>query len=157
MTPTREVVVRPARAADRDVLVEFNCRLAAETEHKQLDPATVGAGVQALLDDSMKGRYFVACEGETIVGQLMHTREWSDWRNGDIWWLQSVYVVPTCRGRGVFRRLMSHVVGLAEADPHVVGVRLYVEQGNAPAREVYRKLGLHEAGYLVMERMFSAI
>jgi ribosomal protein S18 acetylase RimI-like enzyme len=146
--------VRLALPDDRDTIAEFNCRLAEESEAKQLDIATVRAGVAALLADPGKGRYFVALRDNRLVGQLMHTWEWSDWRNGQIWWLQSVYIVPECRRQGVFRALCTHALAQAEADPGVVGVRLYVEQQNLRAHEVYRRLGLHQAGYFVMERMF---
>ncbi|MCA9054945.1 MAG: GNAT family N-acetyltransferase [Planctomycetaceae bacterium] len=145
------IQIRAAIACDREVLVDFNCRLADETEQKTLDRDTVTRGVQAALDDPNKARYFVACDGERVVGQVMHTWEWSDWRNGVFWWLQSVYVHPDYRGRGVFRRLFEHVRELAQGDPEVVGLRLYVEQENSPAREVYRKLGLVEPGYHVLE------
>ncbi|MEX0704816.1 MAG: GNAT family N-acetyltransferase [Planctomycetales bacterium] len=151
-----EFLVRAARLDDRETIVEFNCRLAEETEGLRLDRATVTAGVEAVLADVSKGRYFVACrkDREQPVGQLMHTREWSDWRNGDLWWLQSVYVVPDCRRLGVFRLLYDHALEAARGAPQVVGVRLYVEQHNAAAQDAYRRLGMREAGYLVMERIF---
>lgn len=147
------MLVRPAHAHDLDFIVDCNCRLAAETEHKQLDRPTVTRGVAAALADPRKARYYVACAGDRPVGQLMHTWEWSDWRNGDIWWLQSVYVLPEHRGQGVFRRLFEHVAALAAQDPGVVGLRLYVEQDNAAAQAVYSRLGLSEAGYRVLERL----
>jgi ribosomal protein S18 acetylase RimI-like enzyme len=137
------------------VIVDYNCRLASETEGKQLDRPTVERGVAALLADPRHGRYFVACDGSRVVGQMMHTYEWSDWRNGQIWWLQSVYVAADFRQRGVFRALFEHVLKAAEADPGVVGVRLYVEEENKSAQAAYAKLGLDEAGYHVMERMFA--
>lgn len=126
-------------------------------EGKSLLPETVRAGVAALLADPRKGRYFVACVEGRVVGQLMHTFEWSDWRNGDIWWLQSVYVAPEFRRRGVFQRLFKRLLQEAEADSGVVGVRLYVEEDNHRAQEAYRRMGLREAGYRVMERMFGPI
>jgi GNAT superfamily N-acetyltransferase len=149
-----EIQVRQALPEDWEVVVDFNCRLAAESEGKQLDPRRIVAGVQSLLADSTKGRYFVACRDGRVVGQLMHTWEWSDWRNGQIWWLQSVYVLPEFRRRGVFRRLFEHLAQQAAADPDVVGLRLYVEEGNRTAQQTYRQLGLEPAGYLVMERIF---
>ena len=152
-----EFEIRLAGPGDREVIAEFNRRLAAETEGKSLAPETVRAGVAALLSDPRKGRYFVACVDAKVVGQLMHTFEWSDWRNGDIWWLQSVYVVPEFRRRGVFQRLFQRLLQEAEADPGVVGMRLYVEDGNERAQEAYRRIGLREAGYQVMERMFGPI
>jgi GNAT superfamily N-acetyltransferase len=145
------LTVRLATLADADTLVDFNCRLAAETEHKELDRDTVARGVRRALADPAKARYFVACLDGRPVGQVMHTWEWSDWRNGYFWWLQSVYVVPVHRGRGVFRALFEHLRALAEADPEVVGLRLYVEQENTAAQQVYARLGLTPTGYLVLE------
>lgn len=151
------ITVRPAEAADWPTITDYNCRLAAESEHKQLDRELVAKGVQALLADPSKGRYFVALADGNIVGQMMHTREWSDWRNGDIWWVQSVYVAPDYRRRGVFRLLFQHVEHLARSLPDVVGLRLYVERDNQHARATYQRLGLIEPGYLVMERLFVPI
>lgn len=145
------LTVRPATLADAEVLVDFNCRLAAETEHKQLDRDTVSRGVRRALADPAKARYFVACLEGRPIGQVMHTWEWSDWRNGYFWWLQSVYVAPAHRGRGVFRALFEHLRALAEADPEVIGLRLYVEQENTAARQAYARLGLAPTGYLVLE------
>ena len=147
--------VRPATTEDWQVVVDFNCRLARESENKRLDTAAVRAGVQALLDDPAKGRYFVACFGERIVGQMMHTWEWSDWRNGQIWWLQSVYVDPEFRRQGVFRLLFEHIRREAEADENVVGLRLYVENANQAAHDTYRRMGMNATGYSVMETLFS--
>ncbi|GAB4160791.1 MAG: GNAT family N-acetyltransferase [Planctomycetaceae bacterium] len=148
------IIVRPAQQADWQTIADFNIRLAWETEEKQLDPEIVGPGVRAVLADPTRGRYFVACQEEQIVGQLMHTKEWSDWRNGDIWWLQSVYVAEKYRRRGVFRSLLAHLINEAEADPQIVGIRLYVETDNQRAHQTYEKLGLTQAGYFVMERIF---
>lgn len=145
--------IRPALSDDWPTLVEFNCRLAEETEHKHLDRQHIVPGVQAALADPRKGRYFVACDGDRIVGQLLHTFEWSDWRNGDIWWLQSVYVLPEFRRQGVFTALFEHLRHEALADPNVVGLRLYVEKKNHRAQETYRRLDFVDGGYLVMENM----
>jgi ribosomal protein S18 acetylase RimI-like enzyme len=146
--------LRTAVLEDWPLIVDFNQRLAAETEDTELNVELLTAGVRAALADSAKARYFVAAAGEAVVGQLMHTWEWSDWRNGMIWWLQSVYVEPEHRGRGVFRMLYDHVEGLAENDPGVVGIRLYVETENAAARAVYKKLGMRPGGYDVMQRLW---
>lgn len=154
MTELPESVIRWAEADDWPTLVEFNCRLAAESEGLELQRAVVSAGVRALLADPAKGRYLVASMRGEIVGQLMHTREWSDWRNGHLWWLQSVYVAAAWRGRGIFRQLFQHLATLAENDPQVVGLRLYVEDHNAAARGVYLKLGMRPAGYHVLERLY---
>ena len=150
--------VRPARPDDADALVEFNFRMARETEGLSLDPAVLSRGVRAALADPSKALYFVAelpdAPGE-VVGQLMLTREWSDWRNGDVWWVQSVYVREDRRRRGVFRALYDHARQQARAAPNVVGLRLYVERHNAAAQQVYQRLGMRDAGYLVMEEMFA--
>src|SRR5205823_2058663 len=138
---TMPTSVRRAGPADAPVLVEFNLRLAAETEGMSLDPAVLAAGVAAGLADPHKALYFVAEEGGAAVGQLMLTKEWSDWRNGWLWWIQSVYVHPEARRRGVFRALYQHVYQAARADPEVVGLRLYMEQDNHVARQTYLRLG----------------
>ncbi|MFT7640983.1 MAG: GNAT superfamily N-acetyltransferase [Pirellulaceae bacterium] len=147
--------IRPAECDDWETIVLFNQLLAAETEDKQLDAKILGPGVQALLADAAKGRYFVACADDQIIGQLMHTFEWSDWRNGDIWWLQSVYVHKDYRQQGIFRGLFEHVHKLAQVAPQVVGIRLYVENENARAQTVYNDLGFEHGGYAVMERLFG--
>jgi GNAT superfamily N-acetyltransferase len=126
-----------------------------ETEHRRLSPDIVRAGVSAALADPAKGRYFVAELAGQVVGQIMHTYEWSDWRNGCFWWIQSVYVVPSARGQGVFRRLFDHLRTLARAEPGVCGLRLYVERDNSRAQKTYRQCGLMDPGYFVMEDDFS--
>ena len=147
--------IRPAHPDDWETIVEFNCLLAEETENKRLDPATISAGVKAILADATKGRYFVACRRDQLVGQMMHTREYSDWRNGHIWWLQSVYVHPEFRRQGVFRLLYERLRSEAVSDPDVVGLRLYVENENDRAQETYLNLGMKRGGYHVMEHLFE--
>ncbi len=136
-------------------MTEFNLRLAQETEELRLDPARVGAGVKALLKDPAKGVYYVAEAQGAVVGQLMITYEWSDWRNGNLWWLQSVYVKPEFRGRGVFRQLFRHLENLARDNPEVRGLRLYMHAANATARRSYEKLGMNQTHYQVFEKEFS--
>ena len=150
-----EYAIRPATHADLETIVDFNVRLAAETEDTDLDRDTVRRGVRALLDDAARGAYYVASTGD-VVGQMMHTREWSDWRNGDIWWIQSVYVHPGHRRQGVCRALYEHLRARAESDPAVVGLRLYVERENARAQGAYAALGMRPGGYLVMQDLFAA-
>lgn len=145
--------IRAATMVDLETITEFNARLASETEDTTLDRATLRRGVGALLGDPTRGRYYVACDGDTVVGQIMHTREWSDWRNGDIWWIQSVYVRPDHRRQGVFAALYQHLRSLADADPGVVGLRLYVEHENRNAQTTYERLGMHHARYRVMEEL----
>ena len=146
--------IRPAGPEDAAVIADFNSCLAAETEGKSLQPDIIADGVRTLLADPRHGRYFVALNAGTIVGQIMHTREWSDWRNGEIWWLQSVYVLPEYRNRGVFRSLYGHLEQLARESPDVIGLRLYVETHNARAQEAYLRLGFRDASYTVMEQIF---
>ena len=149
--------VRPAGPDDEAVIVEWNCLLARETEGKELDRARIVPGVRAVLADPQKGRYFVAESGSgELVGQLMHTMEWSDWRNGWIWWLQSVYVPASHRGHGVFRALFEHLERVALAGPEVVALRLYVEDHNEAAVATYHRLGMQDAGYRVLERRLRA-
>jgi GNAT superfamily N-acetyltransferase len=149
-----DLLVRRAVAADAQTIVDFNARMARETESLTLDPATLSAGVQAALADPAKAIYFVAEVGGHVVGQLMITHEWSDWRNGDIWWVQSVYVHPDYRRWGIFRALYAHARRQAQA-VGAVGIRLYVEQDNSVAQRCYAQLGMSLAHYRVMEEMFQ--
>ena len=146
------LTVRRGTPGDAAVVADYNQRLARETEGKTLDPAVIAAGVAAVLADPERGRYFVAEQDGRVVGQLMITTEWSDWRNGWIWWIQSVYVHPDARRQGVFRALYEHALASARAEPQVVGIRLYVEHDNHAAQETYLNLGMERTGYLVLER-----
>jgi GNAT superfamily N-acetyltransferase len=138
--------------------------MAWETEHKRLDPPTVHAGIERALADPAKARYFVAMREvavggrETIaepVGTLMFTREWSDWRCGDWWWIQSVYVPAAHRRQGVFAALYRHVERLAREADGVIGLRLYVERDNEAAQQTYAALDMRDAGYRVYESEFA--
>lgn len=154
MTTKSPFLIREATPADLETIVKFNCQLAKETEDKTLVESLIVPGVRTILANPAHGSYFVACQGERIVGQLMHTREWSDWRNGEIWWLQSVYVDQEYRRQGVFRALFGHLEQIAATNPQVIGLRLYAENGNTKALDVYRELGLETTGYIVLERFF---
>ena len=149
----RQVEIREARASDRALLVAFAAAMAQETEGIALDPATLDAGVAALLADPRKGRTFVLEEDGAAVATLMLTTEWSHWRNGWFWWIQSVYVQPDRRGCGHYRRLHEHVRALAAAEPDVYGLRLYVERENRGAQATYRALGMHETHYRLYEQV----
>jgi GNAT superfamily N-acetyltransferase len=143
--------VRIRKATDEDVadLVAFNAAMAQETEAKQLCGDTLDAGVRSLVRDAQKGFYLVAdIEGQT-VGALMVTFEWSDWRDGLFWWLQSVYVRPEYRRQGVFRALYKQLELMARNQSDVCGLRLYVEKGNGVAQATYTMMGMNETGYLV--------
>jgi GNAT superfamily N-acetyltransferase len=145
------VVVREAAPADRDVLVTFARAMAQETEARELDLETVRRGVAAFLADPARGRAFVVESAGEAVATLYLTYEWSDWRNGFFWWIQSVYVRPDERRRGHYRRLHEHVRSLAARSGDVCGLRLYVEKNNRNAQATYRQLGMREAEYLVYE------
>lgn len=149
------LTLRQAVIDDGPTIIEFNLRLAEETEGRQLDREILTPGVLTGLADPDKSRYFLAEEGNFIVGQVMLTREWSDWRNGWLWWIQSVYVIASARRGGVFRRLYEHVRNLAVADPLVKGLRLYVERHNEAALATYLHLGMKDAGYQVLEEIFE--
>lgn len=148
MAPT----IRRALPADATVVSEFNHLLALESEGKQLDRAVLAAGVQAALGDPRKALYYLAEDGGRALGQISVTFEWSDWRNGWMWWIQSVYVRPEARRQGVFRALYHHVRQEARQDPEVIGLRLYVEHDNRSAQETYLQMGMSRTGYLVLER-----
>ncbi len=161
MSANAALRVRDATPADADWLADCAIALAHETEGKALDPATVRAGIEAGLVDPAKARYFIAMHearaGADIIaapaGTLMLTHEWSDWRNGDWWWIQSVYVLPQFRRHGAFTALYRHVEALARATPAVIGLRLYVERANAAAQATYAALGLRDAGYRILEAL----
>ena len=144
--------IREGRPDDWAAIVEFNRLLAQESEHKVLDPAVVTPGVKRMFADATLGRYFLAEEDGRVIGQTMITYEWSDWRNGNLWWLQSVYVDQAHRGRGVFASLYRHIEELARREAGVCGIRLYVEEHNRAAQAAYVAAGLTPAGYLVFEK-----
>jgi len=146
--------IRDATPADLPFIVAANAALASETEGQALDLALLRAGVQAALADPRLGRYYLAERDGQVLGQLMTTFEWSDWRNGLFLWIQSVYVLPEHRGGGVFRALFDHLAGVAREDPRVCGIRLYVDRGNEKAKSVYGRLGMHRSNYGVMETVY---
>jgi GNAT superfamily N-acetyltransferase len=147
MSATR---VRGARAEDVEALARFNEAMALETEGIRLDPATIRAGVRAVLDDPSRGLYLVAERDGVIAGCLLLTYEWSDWRNALFLWIQSVYVDPAHRRCGVFTALFRRAEEMASAPGHC-GLRLYMDSGNAAARRTYERLGLEHRKYLVFE------
>lgn len=156
--PMSTIKVRDARPDDLPRIVEYNARLASETEGKALDPDVLARGVSLALADPDRLRYWVAEDADgRVVGQTAITREWSDWRAGWIWWLQSVYVALDARGLGVFRALHGHVRILARSSPDVIGLRLYVETANDRAMQTYRALGLADGGYHVYEELWIGL
>lgn len=146
--------IRKATEADAPVIIEFNVLMARETEGKSLDPASIRQGVHAALADPAKGCYYLVQHGGQVVGQTLITYEWSDWRCGAFWWIQSVYVRKDMRNRGVFRALFGHVLDLARSEADVCGVRLYVDRHNGKAKEVYARLGLDKTDYELFELEF---
>lgn len=148
------ITVRDASARDRDFIVRANTELARESEDLTLDPALLGPGVTAVLADPALGRYFIAERDGRPVGQMMLTYEWSDWRNGVFWWVQSVFVEPDCRNQGIFSLLFRHAARLARESAGVCGLRLYVDRANTRAQQIYGHLGLHTSNYEVMEHVF---
>jgi ribosomal protein S18 acetylase RimI-like enzyme len=145
--------IRRATVRDAGTLIAFNRAMALETERKDLWPRVIGAGVRALLRRPDSGFYSVAEMDGCVIGALMVTKEWSDWRNGDFWWIQSVYVEPEHRRRGVYRRMYGYLKELAARSRAVVGFRLYVEQHNRRAQSTYRALGMERTHYLVFEQL----
>jgi ribosomal protein S18 acetylase RimI-like enzyme len=143
--------IRLAIKNDAPALVEFNQAMAFETEGKKLDSENLRSGVEAVFDDEKKGFYVVAEEGGKIIGGLMITFEWSDWRNKWFWWIQSVYILPDFRGRSIYRLLYEFVKAEAGKSRNVCGFRLYVEKENVNAQKVYEKLGMESSYYLMFE------
>lgn len=149
-----DLTIRDAAAGDAEIIADFNSRLASETEGMRLSPEVINRGVETLLADQSKGRYWVAQADSRVVGQIMVTYEWSDWRNGRFWWIQSVYVAAHARRQGVYSALHAAVIDRARADPQACGIRLYVEQDNVGAQRTYRALGMVETHYRLYEEEF---
>jgi GNAT superfamily N-acetyltransferase len=154
LTPTTEPIIRRAEAGDAAQIASFNAAMALETEHITLDPARLLKGVEAVLRDPTKGFYILAIVDGRTVGQLMITYEWSDWRNGVFWWIQSVYVLPEFRKHGVFTQLYRFIEQEARRDESVCGIRLYVERENTRAQATYKKMGMQETVYKMFETDF---
>jgi ribosomal protein S18 acetylase RimI-like enzyme len=148
--------VRRATTADVDTIAAFNQAMAQETERKTLDAATATEGVRRGLADPGRSLYFIAEVGGVAAGQTMVTTEWSDWRNGFFWWIQSVYVDPSFRRRGVFRALHAHIRNLARGQEEVCGLRLYVHHTNQRALATYRTLGMNPTDYVLCEEEWPA-
>lgn len=147
------VTVREARLADVPTLALFQSRMAAETEQLELDPGTLKRGIEFLFNHPTSGTYYVAETETGVVGCLMTTYEWSDWRCGRVLWIQSVYVLPAYRGQGVYRHMYAHIRARVEADADLKGIRLYVDSRNRGAQAVYARLGMNGDHYKVFEWM----
>lgn len=158
MSDATVVLIRSARMEDTEAIAAFSAAMALETEGRALDSERLRQGTRSLLATPTHGFFMVAEQSRgkdrQLVGQLMVTYEWSDWRNAVFWWIQSVYVDPAWRRQGIFRKLHAGIMATAKADPKVCGVRLYVESENHLAQEVYRKVGLKPSSYAVFETDF---
>ncbi len=148
------LIVRSACDTDMDRLVLFNQALARETEGRELDRKTLKSGVEELMTEPARGQYFVAQKDGEVVGQILVTYEWSDWRNGNIWWVQSVYVSRHHRREGIYRLLHEYVRSMAR-DGKAVGLRLYVDRDNEAAQRTYAALGMQASDYLMYEEMWA--
>jgi GNAT superfamily N-acetyltransferase len=157
MTTAGALLIREAALADLPTIVEFNLLLAWESEHRTLDPVILRRGVERALSRPDLCRYFVAERAGQIVGQAMITLELTDWRDGVLWWLQSVYVRAANRSQGVFSAIFHHIRSQAQADRDVRGLRLYVERENRAAQAVYERLGFSPSGHLVYEMDWSPL
>jgi len=145
--------IRKGEIKDRNIIATFNLKMAEETEGKSLNYQTVLRGVEEALKDSSKGEYFLAEHNGKIIGQLMITKEWSDWRDCFFVWIQSVYTIPEYRGKGVFSALYNHIKKIVRERGYC-GLRLYVDNTNEKAIQVYKKLGMTESNYLLFEKEF---
>jgi ribosomal protein S18 acetylase RimI-like enzyme len=144
---------REATPADVTSIADFQLAMARETEELELDREVCSRGVQAVFDDPSRGRYFLADSDGEVIASLMITYEWSDWRNGNVWWIQSVYVRPEFRQQRVYAGLYDHVQRQVKADDALRGIRLYVDRRNVRAQNVYTKLGMNGEHYQVFEWM----
>ncbi len=143
--------VRKATLKDHDQLVKFQIEMARETEGIELQIDPLEKGVNAVLSDPNKGNYYVAEINDKVVASLLTTFEWSDWRNGTILWIQSVYVMPKYRRRGVYRTMYAHIKSMVLSSDHLNGIRLYVDKTNLPAHKTYEKLGMNQDHYITFE------
>ena len=147
--------IRKAELAHCTAIAEFNISMAMETEGRRLDRDTIQAGVRNLMSGPEYGFYLITEFDKEIVASLLITYEWSDWRDGLFWWIQSVYVKPDFRRQGIYRKFYSYVKKMAANDPKVRGFRLYVDTNNLTARKTYENLGMQEAHYAMYEELSS--
>lgn len=145
------MITREATMQDATQIADFQLKMAIETEGIELDKPTVIMGVNAVLTDSTKGKYYVAEINNRVAGSLLTTFEWSDWRNGTILWIQSVYVLPEFRRKGVYRNLYSHLKSLVLDNDSLNGIRLYADKSNIPAQKTYKTLGMNPDHYVTFE------
>lgn len=149
------ITIRSATQDDSKFIIDFQQKMAMETEGVMLDTDTIQAGLKHLFDDPAKGKYYIAEDHEEVVGCLMTTFEWSEWRNGNVLWIQSVYIKPSHRGKGLFKKMYQHIKSLVTPESGYRGIRLYVDKTNVAAQKVYEKLGMNGDHYQVFEWMLN--
>ncbi|MGE4585845.1 MAG: GNAT family N-acetyltransferase [Mangrovibacterium sp.] len=145
------MIIRKANPNDALQIISFQIALAAETEKLRLDPHVVTLGVNAVFKDPSKGNYYVAEKNRQLIGSLLTTYEWSDWRNGTVLWIQSVYVLPEFRRKGIYRALYGHIRELVDNTQELKGIRLYTDKNNKTAQRVYERLGMSDEHYHLFE------
>jgi len=147
------IEIRPATQEDSKYIIDFQQKMAMETEDVVLDPLVIAEGLKRLFEDPAKGTYYVAVEDREVIGCMMTTYEWSEWKCGNVLWIQSVYIAPAHRGKGVFKKMYEYIKSLVTAGSGYRGIRLYVDKSNAAAQKVYEKLGMNGDHYQVYEWM----
>jgi L-amino acid N-acyltransferase YncA len=147
------MIIREATTKDIPHLLDFQLKMALETENITLEISSLTQGVNKLFKDPTKGRYYVAEENNEVMGCLMTTYEWSDWRNGTVIWIQSVYIATSHRGKGVYKTMYEHIQKMVSDDPDLRGIRLYVDKTNRAAQQVYTNLKMNGDHYQVFEWM----
>ncbi len=147
------IAIRPATQEDSTYIIDFQQKMALETENVILDPVVVAEGLRRLFEDSAKGIYYVAEENNEVIGCMMTTFEWSEWKCGNVLWIQSVYIASSYRGRGVFKKMYEYIRSMVTPGSGYQGIRLYVDKTNQAAQKVYEKLGMNGEHYQVYEWM----
>jgi len=147
---TPKIVIRPAVPPDSTIIRDFQKAMAMETENMILNHEIISRGVESVFSDSGKGQYFIAEAGGKTVASLLITYEWSDWRNANVWWFQSVYVIPEYRRKGIFRQMYNFIRNEADREG-VAGLRLYVETANVRAHKTYEAMGMNGSHYKMYE------
>lgn len=147
------IEIRPATPDDSKYIIEFQQKMALETENVQLDTAVLAQGLKLLFEDPARGNYYVAADNKEVIGCMMITYEWSEWRCGNVLWIQSVYITPSHRGRGVFKKMYEYMKGMVTPGSGYTGIRLYVDKTNLAAQKIYEKLGMNGDHYQVYEWM----
>lgn len=146
-----KLYIRNAVTGDCEILIDFQLSMAKETEGIALNPLVLGKGVKAVIEDPSKGQYYVAVYDDVVIGSLLTTYEWSDWRNGTVLWIQSVYVVPHFRRKGVYSNLYNYLKDIVLSDESLKGIRLYADKSNTPAHYAYTMLGMSPEHYVTFE------